>query len=993
MESRESNGIAVKIPPVSEIHGWREGRINGCNATYKPSKTPHEIKKRNYKKFVVPVIVLVMVSVSLTTLLSIPKEKIVLDGNLSDWESGKQNAFVGGILPAQIDIVKGGLDTDGKWCYFFVEVRGEIFAGDARAGNTGYMDILHIFVDADRNSETGYSIRGLGADYVLNIGGQNGHILVSELYKFDTARERFDWEGKVSYGSIECVNSENTVEIRVQKKLFNSENVAVLYHMFSYDGAEDFADYVVTSDGKVLIAEVSYIGEEIVSGTVPWLKLEMNAPIENVIVEAIVVSERGTNLPVDIGYHVNGGAVQTERFRYSKEIKIGETVGRNKIEIVFYLNVSSLPDETAVGIGINGKDGIKTEGFVNYVEHQDAGKARVAYVRSAPGKVRIDGAFSDWRNKSLSDDGTDGCAPQYDIRKFGALREENVLNLYVSVTDRLLAGIDVPFTGPAKISESSGGALNPPEPVNSTDFVRIYIQKGLPIVGYKICEIIANYMVEIKGKNGIIISKGIYSYNPGNPIEPWAYLDDPPCEIDNYQMEIQIKMEEPSSIVVESTNWKGIRDLAANKSIREVLGVLPVEANVEQDALLPAKTFQSVESIKTEFEILDLPFSNDAPLYSPKLNGSFPSVAVAANGSIYVAYQQNNSDTSHGVFVRKGIEGNTSTWPIQYSKNGTTTDVRNPSICIDPVTQNIYVAYENATFSFLKYTYSSSTWAEYYFPSWDASAWKNPSIAAYNDVVYIFYENESTTYSGKYDIGFVNSTNGGESWRGYYWFDAPTTDERNPSASITAAHVYIAFQNETGGNYNISWYYNTTSVWTGWYTIGTENEEYPSISVSGSYGYVVFQDEYSVTDHDIGCYYSTDGFATVSFKWIGYTSNDELFPSVSAAGSFANVAYINVSGTTAKVSYSNTTDNGQTWCPPMIASDSDGTVRVYPGCLAVTNKTSGCTVWTENSSTANSLTSIYHAEINEKQGILEILPLLLLAPLIFVRRKKRRFRV
>ncbi|MEM4308164.1 MAG: hypothetical protein QXU48_03765 [Thermoplasmata archaeon] len=992
IEGRTTAGVAQRERAAS--NGLREtsqGKINGVKGRGYPVHRAQIRKKKQQKRvylYLVPVITIILICVALGGLLLIKKERIQLDGEFSDWEGAKKSQFSAGIVPTQIDIVNAAIESDEKWYYFLVEVRGEIFEGDAKQANAGYMDILHIFVDADCNPETGYFVRGIGADYVLNLGGCRGEAQIHEVYKFDESRGNFDWQAKIGYGSIDCAKSLHAVELRVQKKIFNSENIEVIYHMFSYNGAEDFSDYIVSNKKPALVCNVKYAGNEVIDNAAEYIRVELTAPQEDVTLKGIVLKEVGSSQPVDVEYSINGGARARETFSGAKEIGFNTVITKTKTEIVFYLNASAHLPESAVGIEIDGRESVKAEGVVSVSESQDAGKAKVSYVKSAPAKIIIDGAFADWRDKQLEEDEDDAPA-QYNIKKFGAVREDSTINLYLSVEQNLLGGIDVPYTGPVKISGSGGGGVIPSPPLNATDFVSIYIQKGSPPVGYKIGHILANYFVEINGKNGKILSKKYFVFNASGD---WEFAGYVAAEIDNYQIEVKLMIDENASMVFVTSDWKENKDYT-----NESNPIGRASATLTVDPLPHAQTkvvvSPVVETKSGGIDILDAPFTSDTNILgtSPKLNGSNPSACVAANGTIYVAYQQNNSETSHGVFVRAGIEGLTSAWATSWSKNSTTTNVTNPSICVDPITQNIYVAYENATFSFGKYTNASNVWAEYYIPGWDSSKWKNPSIVAYNDIVYIFYENESTTNPGKYDIGFVNSTDGGNTWNGYFYFNETTTDERNPSAGINANYVFIAFQNETGGNYNITWYYSADGEnWNGWYTPWAENEMYPSISISGNYGYVAFQDD-TYGDRDIYCFWSTDEFATSpGLSAVALSTNDELFPSVAANGAFANIAFINITGTKANISYSNTTNNGQTWLSPLRVNDNDGEVRVYPGCLVVTNKSSALSLWAENSSTANSLTAIYHAEIAES-GDLSFLALFvfLIAPVVFWRKRKR----
>lgn len=985
--NQRSNGVR---PGLTERNGYINGRAVASEYRTPPVK-PRREAKHAWKKYIVPVIVVLVLSVSFITIFTYSnQQRIRIDGSFNDWNDLKMYRFNAGGVPDNIDIFRASVCVDGKWVCFYLETKGSMFIGDAHAASpAGYLDIYQVFIDADGDANTGFFVREIGADYLINIGGTAGNIVVRELYRFDPVNGVFNWMNKTIKTNIECAFSDASLETRIQASMIEySEKTVVLFHTFSYTGAEDFSDYIVSASKSPVVVTLDYTGNRILAPQqVPLLKLTFTAPDNTVTISGFTLSERGTGLHVPVVITSEDGTSVASEISGVTYIKYAlQVMPAKPVQINVLANLSEIPAGTAFGIDIAGRDSVTADGVVTLVKNKITGDHAVCgYVSAPPERVHIDGAFADWDNKTKTDDAGDAPA-QYDILKFGSVRYGSELNLYLAVDENMLAGMDVPYTGPVKVTGTSGGIVKPAEEVSTYDFVRVYIQSGMPVAGYKIGGIVANYMVEIKGKYGRILEKNFYVFN-GTSINAWQTIGSVNAELDNMNMEISVVLEtqEELAVVFVTSNWNRSMDYTFN-----TLGISRSVQTADKAPLEDATAHVKIDVSDTDgFTPMDAPFSPDTPIFSPKFNASNPSCAVAANGNIYVAYQQNNTN-SYGVFVRAGIEGDTGTWNIAFSKNSTTTDVRNPSICIDTVTQDIYVAYENATFSFLKY--SSNTWAEYYVPGWDASRWKNPSVVAYNNIVYIFYENESTTNPGKYDIGFVNSTDGGLNWDGYYYFNKPTTDERNVSASITSQYVYVAYQNETGGNYNISWYSCPIqgSSWSGWYTSWLENEQYPSISVSGNYGYVVFQDDYyGTSDHDIICFYSTDGFiSTASGVYIAHSANDEVFPAVSANGAFANVAYINITGGIAHVSYTNTTNNGQTWLTPLRVNDNDGTVRPYYGCLAVTNKTSGLTLWTENSTTANSLTSIYHAEIPEETWC-PILVLFMLLPAIVYHRRKR----
>ncbi|MCX8174469.1 MAG: choice-of-anchor J domain-containing protein [Thermoplasmata archaeon] len=560
-ESRESVSLG-RAPQVTRDTGTvRAGRINGMtngltNGTFKPTKIRKEIKRREYRKIVVPLVVGILMIASLMALVSIKKEKIQLDGELSDWEGARKSQFSAGTVPAQIDILNAAIDSDEKWYYFLVEVRGEIFVGDARQNNSGYMDILQIFVDTDRNPETGYYVKGIGAEYVLNIGGCRGAIFTHEVYKFDETRNRFDWEGKVSYGSIDCAQSTHAVELRVQKKVFNTDTIEVVYHMFSYNGMEDFSDYIVSNKEPALVCNVRYVGNEVIDNAAEFLRVELTAPQADVVLKGITLKEVGSSQPVEVEYSINGGARTKVSFGGIKEIDFNNLITRARTEIVFYLNASAHLPESAVGIEIDGREGVRAEGVVSLIESQEAGKARISYVKSAPSKIKIDGAFGDWRDKQLEEDEDDAPA-QYNIRKFGAFRNDGNVSFYVSVEDALFLGAEVPFTGPVRIEHN----ITPPQPVTPPpligyDYLRIYISRENITFGYNIYGLLANYKIEVIGLHGKILNTTMYEFNGASIYdERWNKIDSPVSAKDGLQIEVLCGLAGNLTVVFETSNW------------------------------------------------------------------------------------------------------------------------------------------------------------------------------------------------------------------------------------------------------------------------------------------------------------------------------------------------------------------------------------------------------------------------------------------------------
>ena len=564
--SRVAVPVQTRSMEREKLRSMDRGRVNGLtngltNGMHRERK--HAVSRRvNYKQFIVPVIVAVLIIAAFTAILGMGKTKINIDGDMSDWAGARRSAFSAGTVPPQIDITNASIESDEKYLYFMVEVKGRIFAGDG--GADGYMDILHIFIDADRNPETGYYVRGIGAEYVVNVGGVNGEIQTHELYKFDSTKNRFDWEAKNSYGSIDCANSENAVEIRMLKKLVftESENVEVLYHMFSYNGAEDYADYIVSTQYAPLYVKAKYVAPEVLTGTAKVMEMTMEAPLETITVNAIQVSLKGNATTVDLGVSAGSAEITWTAVHQKKEIPLGLRVDKNTpASISMYLNATAVPQAAVVGIEIESRNAVIASGVVTLEVSQEKNCAKISYVERAPTTVHIDGAFADWEGFSLAEDDADDAPASYDIRKFGAAREMENVAFYLSVEDAIFMGAEVPFTGPTKITHNVSPEPVTPAPIVGMDYVRIYIAQENITFGYYIHGLFANYLIEVIGIHGKILNASLFAFAGSNLYDNrWTRIATPSVASDLYQLEIMCQISGNLTIVFECSDWNKSMD-------------------------------------------------------------------------------------------------------------------------------------------------------------------------------------------------------------------------------------------------------------------------------------------------------------------------------------------------------------------------------------------------------------------------------------------------
>ena len=112
---------------------------------------------------------------------------------------------------------------------------------------------LRVMIDSDDNSETGYSMPGLGVDYVAETYGKEQIILSSMLYSFNDNRETNDWNGFNAISSVDARTLGNNVEMQIpffDLGINSGSEVKVAWQTTDNRNSFDLADNVVTLNGN-----------------------------------------------------------------------------------------------------------------------------------------------------------------------------------------------------------------------------------------------------------------------------------------------------------------------------------------------------------------------------------------------------------------------------------------------------------------------------------------------------------------------------------------------------------------------------------------------------------------------------------------------------------------------------------------------------------------------------------------------------------------------
>jgi len=230
------NGGSGLIDGSGRING-NSGKINGCggmnglingnnsyvsglvNGYRKKGMEKYDIvhiqnsefyKRKDKKRIAIETI---SVIAFITALLLIPLittftihyvERITIDGKFNDWTDAnvhRESEYFANedTKNSHIQISDYAVDYENKKLSVYVKTESKILVGD----HEGYADQINIFIDADGNRNTGYSIKGIGSEYRINAYGKNSSVRSSTLYLFTgTYDKEWCWQAKRQISTV-----------------------------------------------------------------------------------------------------------------------------------------------------------------------------------------------------------------------------------------------------------------------------------------------------------------------------------------------------------------------------------------------------------------------------------------------------------------------------------------------------------------------------------------------------------------------------------------------------------------------------------------------------------------------------------------------------------------------------------------------------------------------------------------------------------------------
>jgi hypothetical protein len=200
----------------------------------------------------------------------------------------------------------------------------------------------------------------------------------------------------------------------------------------------------------------------------------------------------------------------------------------------------------------------------------------VSYINRVPADIKIDGAFADWENRDIEDDGKGEVNNNnLDIIEFSIINSTNTVSFYLRVDGELGWGTAVPYWNDG----IAGNDSEPTEPVEpgppspsgpsippnkGEDVTYIYVDSdNLSTTGYLLHGIGADQLIEIKAKYGEILSKKHLSFAGSSPFDwDWIHVTNVEVGKDTARLETQISKSDLGitggfQVYFQTTDWSG----------------------------------------------------------------------------------------------------------------------------------------------------------------------------------------------------------------------------------------------------------------------------------------------------------------------------------------------------------------------------------------------------------------------------------------------------
>lgn len=464
---------------------------------------------------------------------------ITIDGQFRDWSGVDLYTDQGQGPNPDTSITRYGYTLDNGFFSFLIDVQG------AALGDTTGYDSFYLFIDRDNDPSTGYIVKDLGADYMIEVFGGAREVASVPMYGYEDTQDRLNFTKWVQIATGNAMVQGNELEGQlISNGRFDlSGDFRILFCADDAEGGVSYSSVSIGPEfGALLITQTEYSPNRIIgSGSNEIMQLRFEA--------------KGADVHVDsVSFNVFGALPQPIE---DIDIEEGSAITRTVV-------VGTGPSSSGDLIEISVADVITDSPYTIM------GTGARAYFESSPTGMAVDGWFGDWESVQMDADNDNSTVvnPDLDIQESAVTKDAtgDVAYFYLDVENELLGGVSAPQVR-YKGVPSSGGQPAPPvirlKRMGGEDVTYIYIDSNTTdeANGILIADIgiRPDYMIKIRGINGDVVEKELYHWDPG-----WDYNGSVEVGKETSRLEASAIIPGISTnemgVVFATTDWKSRGD-------------------------------------------------------------------------------------------------------------------------------------------------------------------------------------------------------------------------------------------------------------------------------------------------------------------------------------------------------------------------------------------------------------------------------------------------
>jgi hypothetical protein len=560
------NGFNVGRSPGDSLTnglGMVNGVTNGLGTSEGLQRRNLRIPTKRTRKVVVPVTAFGIIAMLLfMPVLLVPSSDSAANRNWNGVASYSDD--IEGLDP-DVDIKEYSATSSENYLWTKVKVEGKMMGNELPDTST-----VHVFIDSDRNPNTGYSIGALGADYSVRIYGYDGVIGHSYLFAFMSDEDPYNWNAWTKVGSVQSSVNKDAIQTRVPLSRLSGEIKPIVYFgMVDSFGSQDYSATPVdlANDGALMIRQSNIAPDIVERGVIDVVELEMTAVGRTIVLESIDVDlnpEFAYSVPTPVTMQED----QTRKF-------------------TIQMDTTGMDDGAFVNVALDPRGLVTDQGTVII-----DGTGTRAYVGISPASIEVDGAFGDWIDETrlpVRDRAGEIENPNVDIIDYQNGGNSGNAYFYMRVDGRMMGGVKIPdlsekrvppqqASGPSgfednKVNIGTGAETGflPPS-LTGDDIAHIFIDSDQDkSTGYRPTHpfefpIGADHMIEVTGRDGEIRTSSYFEFIGEQGDWNWSLMGSTASATDSTRLETGIPLEalgleEPRfDAYLHITDWQGEED-------------------------------------------------------------------------------------------------------------------------------------------------------------------------------------------------------------------------------------------------------------------------------------------------------------------------------------------------------------------------------------------------------------------------------------------------